>query len=63
MELLLVLIIALILLKPSDVVQLAKLLGHFIALKHKSRQRLEQFIHEAVQHTAMKNNSQHDNNS
>lgn len=59
MELVLVLIIALILLKPNDVIHLAQLLGRFLALKHKSRQRLEQFLHEAVQ----RHNTHHDNHN
>ena len=57
MELLLVLVIALLLLKPSDVAQLARILGKLLALKRQSHTQLKQLFHEVMQHaeTAEKN--------
>lgn len=58
MELLLVLLIALLLLKPSDVVQLVRILGQLLAFKRQSHTQLQQLFHEAMRRaeTTQKNN-------
>ena len=60
MELFLVLAVALVLLKPSDVQYLAACLGRLLALKRKSQKQIKQLLDDMLQHSAQQKNTQHD---
>jgi len=63
MELLLTLLIALLLLKPSDVIQLASILGKLLVLKRQSHTTLQKMFHEAMQRTeTIRKNTPHEPN-
>ena len=63
MELFLVLAVALVLLKPSDVQHLAACLGRLLALKRKSQKQMKQLLDDMLQHSAQQKNTQHDTNT